>query len=84
MAYDSDRKKVCPDLAAGSLFWDITEGGAKKIWAGEMEHCSDIRAAFEVTLALYASVINNEAAAERRYGRIKVLSMKQKALKDIR
>lgn len=68
MAYDSDRKRVCPDLGGRApLFWNITEGGAKKIWAGEMEHCSDIRAAFEVTLALYASVINNEAAAERRY-----------------
>jgi hypothetical protein len=62
--YTSD----CPGLRGRApLFWQITEGGAKKMWAGEMEHCRDIRVAFDRTLALFASVINNEAAAERRY-----------------
>lgn len=63
-----DGSKVCPDMRRPApVFWIITEAGANKLWAGEMEHCSDIREAFNVTLALYASVINNEAAAERRY-----------------
>jgi hypothetical protein len=66
--YESGGERVCPKLGGRApLLWQITEAGAKKIWAGEMEHCSDIRAAFEATLVLYASVINNEAAAERRY-----------------
>ncbi|MDP1679911.1 MAG: DUF4157 domain-containing protein [Candidatus Nitrotoga sp.] len=83
--YESTGKRVCPDLGGRApLFWRITEGGAQKIWAGEMEHCSDIRAAFEVTLALYASVINNEAAAERRYRTDKsVISETKKRLNNI-
>jgi hypothetical protein len=56
---------VCPELGGSPLFWQVTEGGAKKIWAGN-EHCSDYRAALS-DLALFASMINNEAAAERRY-----------------
>ncbi|MEO6422898.1 MAG: DUF4157 domain-containing protein, partial [Candidatus Nitrotoga sp.] len=83
--YESTGKRVCQDLGGRPpLFWQITEGVAKKIWAGEMEHCSDICAAFEVTLALYASVINNEAAAERRYRTGKsVISETKKRLNDI-
>jgi hypothetical protein len=68
MAFEANGQRVCPNLGGVvPLFWQITEDGANKIWAGEMEHCSDIRAAFDVTLSLYASAINNEAAAERRY-----------------
>ena len=69
MVYEASGQRVCPGLGGRApLFWQITEGGAGKIWAGEMEHCSDIRAAFDATLVLFASAINNEAAADRRYG----------------
>jgi hypothetical protein len=47
--------------------WKITTDGAEKIKEGEEEHCNDIRHAFRITLALYASTINNVAAAERLY-----------------
>lgn len=47
--------------------WVITPEGAQKIKEGEEEHCQDIRHAFRITLAIYASVINNVAAAERLY-----------------
>jgi hypothetical protein len=49
----------------------IEEGGAAKLRAGEQEHCNDYRAAFDDTLALYASSINNVAAAERVYSTAK-------------
>jgi hypothetical protein len=45
----------------------ITAKGAAKLQEGEMEHCKDYRAAFDLTLGLYASVINNLAARERVY-----------------
>lgn len=45
----------------------ITAGGAAKLQEGEMEHCKDYRTAFDLTLGLYASVINNLAARERVY-----------------
>jgi Domain of unknown function (DUF4157) len=49
------------------IHWTITADGAAKIKAGEQEHCDDIRVAFDLTLGLYASGINNVAAAERVY-----------------
>jgi hypothetical protein len=58
------------------IHWILTAGGAKKVWAGEQEHCDDIRAAFDLTLALYASAINNVAASERTY------SKPEEAIKD--
>jgi hypothetical protein len=45
----------------------ITPGGAARLQAGEMEHCRDYREAFDLSLALYASIINNLAARERIY-----------------
>lgn len=57
--------------------WKILAGGAAAIRAGEKEHCDDIRHAFDITLALYASGINNEAAADREYG------SRESAMKDI-
>jgi hypothetical protein len=51
------------------LNWIITEAGAQKIKEGEQEHCNDIRAAFDLTLGLYASAINNLAASERTYSK---------------
>lgn len=45
----------------------ITPGGATRLEAGEMEHCKDYREAFDLSLALYASIINNLAAHERIY-----------------
>ncbi|MFL5801674.1 MAG: hypothetical protein ACJ8CR_08015, partial [Roseiflexaceae bacterium] len=49
------------------IFWRITKEAAALLEAGEREHCLDYRAAFNATLVLYASVINNVAAAERTY-----------------
>jgi hypothetical protein len=49
------------------VFWRVTAGAAQKIREGELEHCRDFKAAFGDTLVLYASVINNLAAAERTY-----------------
>ncbi|HEY5959103.1 MAG TPA: hypothetical protein VIV60_21245, partial [Polyangiaceae bacterium] len=45
--------------------WRIQDISALK--AGEQEHCDDFRHAFNITLALYASSINNLAATERLY-----------------
>ena len=47
--------------------YKITPGGAARLQAGEMEHCRDYRDAFDLSLALYASIINNLAARERIY-----------------
>ena len=47
------------------IHWTMTPEGATKTKEAEQEHCNDIRAAFDVTLASYASAINNLAAAER-------------------
>ena len=58
------------------LHWTITSKGAAKLKEGELEHCHDIREAFDRTLAIYASSINNTAAAERRY------STAQQAIQD--
>ena len=49
--------------------WEVTKGGADKTREAEQEHCNDIRAAFDLTLGLYASAINNLAAAERTYSK---------------
>ena len=74
--FDEDTRQCnnpdCVSLRRGRtskdpLHWIITPGGAQKIEQGEREHCEDYRTAFELTLALYASVINNLAAAERVY-----------------
>jgi hypothetical protein len=51
------------------IHWTLTAEGAKKTKEAEQEHCNDIRAAFDITLALYASAINNLAAAERLYSK---------------
>jgi hypothetical protein len=56
--------------------WNIDAGGQAMIRAAEQEHCDDIRYAFNVTLGLYASAINNVAAAERTY------STENEAIKD--
>jgi hypothetical protein len=47
--------------------YKITPGGATRLQEGEMEHCQDFREAFDLSLALYASIINNLAARERIY-----------------
>ena len=49
------------------VHWTITPDGAQKTREAEQEHCNDIRAAFDLTLGLYASAINNLAASERTY-----------------
>jgi len=49
------------------VHWFVTQDGAAKIKAGEQEHCDDLRTAFDLTLATYASGINNVAAANRSY-----------------
>jgi hypothetical protein len=49
--------------------WTLTAEGAAKTLEAEQEHCNDIRAAFDLTLGLYASVINNLAASERTYSK---------------
>jgi hypothetical protein len=49
--------------------WEVTEGGAAKTMEAEQEHCNDIRAAFDLTLGLYGSAINNLAASERTYSK---------------
>jgi hypothetical protein len=45
----------------------LTADGAVKVKQGEQEHCDDYRTAFDVTLASYATSINNVAAANRIY-----------------
>jgi hypothetical protein len=63
----------CPDPGcsrtpnANNGRYKITPGGAAQLEAGEMEHCKDYREAFDLSLALYASIINNLAAHERIY-----------------
>lgn len=61
----------CVSLNRGSsifpIEWTMTVEGAQKTREAEEEHCRDIRRAFDLTLGLYASIINNEAAAEREY-----------------
>lgn len=49
------------------IIWLLPDDGAKKIMKAEQEHCDDIRLAFDLTLALFASVINNLSATERTY-----------------
>jgi len=49
----------------------IEEKAVAQLRVGEQEHCNDYRAAFDDTLALYASSINNVAAAERVYSTAK-------------
>ena len=51
------------------IHWEMTGDGAKKTMEAEQEHCNDIRAAFDLTLGLYASAINNLAASERTYSK---------------
>jgi hypothetical protein len=55
--------------------WIIIPDGA--LAEGEREHCTDVRTAFDLTLAIYASAINNTAAAERLY------STPQEAERDV-
>jgi hypothetical protein len=51
------------------IHWTMTPDGAQKTMQAEQEHCDDIRVAFDLTLGLYASAINNLAASERTYRR---------------
>lgn len=51
------------------IHWTLTPDGAKLCKQAELEHCNDIRAAFDLTLGLYASAINNLAASERTYSK---------------
>jgi hypothetical protein len=51
------------------ITWTVTPAGAGKTMEAEQEHCDDIRAAFDLTLGLYASAINNLAASERTYSK---------------
>jgi hypothetical protein len=59
-----DQNAACPSKKY-PIRWRITDNSGLK--AGEKEHCDDYRRAFDLTLGLYASGINNVAAAERRY-----------------
>lgn len=47
--------------------WVLLPDGLAKVKQGEQEHCNDFRSAFDNTHVLYASVINNVAAANRVY-----------------
>ncbi len=58
------------------VHWTITEAGANLIKAAEEEHCKDVEVAFNLTLGIFASAINNVAAAERTY------STEKDAIKD--
>jgi hypothetical protein len=51
------------------IHWTLTPEGADLCRQAEQEHCNDIRAAFDLTLGLYASAINNLAASERTYSK---------------
>ena len=51
------------------IHWTLTPEGADLCRQAEQEHCDDIRVAFDLTLGLYASVINNVAASERTYSK---------------
>ncbi|MCB1033563.1 MAG: hypothetical protein KDD47_06990, partial [Acidobacteria bacterium] len=78
-------KPECDNLHGRvKFFWRITEGGAKKIKAGEQEHCGDYRLAFERTLVAFASEINREAAAERRFtSEAEAVKFTRERLKDV-
>lgn len=47
------------------LRWSITRGGAQKIRAGEMEHCSDFQHAFNISLQRFATAVNSVAQSGR-------------------
>jgi hypothetical protein len=47
------------------LRWTITPEGAAKIRAGEVEHCADLRHAFDISLRRYADAVNAIAASGR-------------------
>ncbi len=60
---------MTPDTPAATPDTPAVPGGASKTREAEQEHCNDIRAAFDLTLGLYASAINNLAASERTYSK---------------
>lgn len=47
------------------LRWTITADGAAKVRAGEVEHCADLRHAFDISLRRYADAVNAIAASGR-------------------
>jgi len=47
------------------LRWTITPTAATRIRAGELEHCADLRHAFEISLQRYADAVNAVAASGR-------------------
>jgi hypothetical protein len=47
------------------LRWTITPEGAARIRDGELEHCADLRHAFDTSLQRYAGVVNSLAASAR-------------------
>ena len=49
------------------VIWLLPDDGAEMFRQMELEHCADIRLAFELTLVSYASSLNNLAASERTY-----------------
>jgi Domain of unknown function (DUF4157) len=64
---DCAPQRIRLGTGAFPIHWTMTPDGAEKAKQGEQEHCDDIRAAFDMTLGLYASAINNQAASERTY-----------------
>jgi hypothetical protein len=54
------RQGVC------SRTFTITSEGAAKIGEAEMEHCDDLKHAFDISLGCYANVVNGLAAASLR------------------
>lgn len=49
------------------VIWLLPDDGAEMFRQMELEHCNDIRLAFDLTLGLFASSLNNLAASERTY-----------------
>lgn len=62
----NDRAK-CPGGGKMPLQWQIFSPGANKIREGEVEHCMDLKYAYDVTLGWYSQVVDNLIAKRRRF-----------------
>jgi hypothetical protein len=47
--------------------YNLTSGGEKKVAEAELEHCTDLKYAFDISLGCYANVVNDLAKRKTRF-----------------
>ena len=62
-----DKDSECPSGQKYPLQWRIFNNGAAAIRQGELEHCSDLQYAFDVSLGYYSGVVKDLATKKKRF-----------------